>query len=267
MSNFCSARTSWRAPNASDVVLFHSRYNWEFIPHTHEAATVLMVTEGVVEVGVGVNRYIAQKGQLAIIGANQVHSARPMVSSGWEMRSLHLPPSEIAKATSLAIDQCERIHFTNPVHTIDSLCSTFLELHRCTEKMDADADDLHAFVQRLFAKIEIFGPTVSDAGLPDERIVKAMNILTEHVGDTIRISEIAAKVGLSAFALIRQFEKAFGISPHRWRIQARANEAARLLRRRTHAASAAALCGFSDQSHMVRVFKKVFGVTPGQYCR
>jgi AraC-like DNA-binding protein len=266
MSNFCSARSCWRVPNASDVVLFRSRYNWEFIPHTHEAATVLMVTDGVVEVGVGANRYIAQKGQLAIIGANQVHSARPMVASGWEMRSLHLPPSEIARATSLQLEQCKRMHFTNPVHSIDSLGSMFLELHRCTETMDADADDLHAFVQRLFAKIEIFGPTISDVALPDERVVKAMNIMTERVGDTIQISEIAAEVGLSAFALIRRFERAFGISPHRWRIQARANEAARLLRGRTHAASAAALCGFSDQSHMVRVFKKVFGITPGQYC-
>jgi AraC-like DNA-binding protein len=93
-----------------------------------------------------------------------------------------------------------------------------------------------------------------------------MHILTERVGDTIQISEIAEEVGLSVFALIRRFEKVFGISPHGWRIQARANEAARLLRQRTEAAAAAALCCFSDQSHMVRVFKKVFGITPGQYC-
>jgi hypothetical protein len=82
MSNSSSARTCWRAPNASDVLLFRSRYNWEFIPHTHDATTVLIVTDGAVEVGVGANRYITEKGQIAIIGANQVHSARPVMSGG-----------------------------------------------------------------------------------------------------------------------------------------------------------------------------------------
>jgi AraC-like DNA-binding protein len=247
------------------VVLFHSRYSWEFIPHTHEAATVLIVTDGAVEVGVGAEKYITKKGQLALIGSHQVHSARPAASTGWEMRSLHLPASQISEATNIPIADCERMHFRNPVHAISSIGSMFLDLHHCSEKMSTSYGDLHSFVKHLYKNIDMFGPHISSDNFLDERIVKAKKIITESVAENIQLNEIAEEVGLSVFSLIRQFDKAFGISPHGWRIQARANEAARLLRQNNEAAATAALCGFSDQSHMVRVFKKVFGITPGQY--
>ena len=266
MGNFWPDRRCWRAPNSPDVVLFHSRYNWEFIPHTHDAATVLIVTDGAVEVGVGTQRYIAKAGQLAIIGANQVHSARPAASDGWEMRSLHLPTSEISRATGIPIDQCMRMHFTDPVHSMGSLGSMFLDLHRCTESMNTNCGDLHAFVRYLYDNIEIFGPSISAENYPAERVIKAKKILTDSVADNIQISEIAEEVGLSVFSLIRQFEKAFGISPHAWRIQARANEPPdccatipRPLRQRRFAVSRInrTWSGYS------REFSRI---TPGQYC-
>ncbi len=141
----------------------------------------------------------------------------------------------------------------------------FLDLHHCTETMNTSCGDLQTFVKHLYNNIDIFGPQVSTENSSDERIAKAKKIITDSVSENIQITEIAEEVGLSVFSLIRQFDKTFGISPHAWRIQARANEAARLLRDRNPAAETAALCGFSDQSHMARTFKKVFGITPGQY--
>lgn len=246
-------------------MLFHARYNHEFIPHTHEDATVLIVIDGAVELGVGAQKYRTEKGQLAIIGAHQVHSARPAESGGWEMRSLHLPLLQISKATNIPVSECARMHFTTPVHSISSIGSMFLDLHHCTETMNTSCGDLQTFVKHLYNNIDIFGPQVSTENSSDERIAKAKKIITDSVSENIQITEIAEEVGLSVFSLIRQFDKTFGISPHAWRIQARANEAARLLRDRNPAAETAALCGFSDQSHMARTFKKVFGITPGQY--
>lgn len=116
----------------------------------------------------------------------------------------------------------------------------------------------------LYRSIDVYGPTDWNICSVDERVAAAQRLLA-HPTEAMQICEIAEEVGISVFVLIRQFWRIFGLSPSAWRMQARANEAARLLRERKAAAEAAILAGFADQSHMARTFKKVYGITPGQY--
>src|SRR5258708_40204105 len=88
-------RTCWRAPNIPDAVMFHARCDRDFIPHSHDAVTILIVTDGVFDVGVDHRKYRAHQGQMAVVGANQIHSAHRVGSDGWKMRTLHLPTSQM----------------------------------------------------------------------------------------------------------------------------------------------------------------------------
>jgi AraC-like DNA-binding protein len=71
--------------------------------------------------------------------------------------------------------------------------------------------------------------------------------------------------GLSKFQLLRRFEKAFGLTPHAWLLQQRAERARGLIRSGAGLAQVAAACGFADQSHMTRLFARQFGFTPGAW--
>jgi AraC-like DNA-binding protein len=71
----------------------------------------------------------------------------------------------------------------------------------------------------------------------------------------------------SRFQLLRQFRSKYGVTPHAWLLQQRAERARALIRQRTPLADAAALSGFADQSHMTRVFVRQFGFTPGAWQR
>ena len=91
------------------------------------------------------------------------------------------------------------------------------------------------------------------------------DLISKAAFNNTYIDFIAEEIGISTFASDRLFKKNYGLSPHEWRMQIRAREAAKLLVECMPPADVAVTCGFTDQSHMGRIFKKVFGVTPGQY--
>lgn len=57
------------------------------------------------------------------------------------------------------------------------------------------------------------------------------------------------------------------MTPHAHQINLRVDEARRRLAAGHPPAAVAADCGFADQPHLSRVFKRAVGVSPGRYAR
>jgi AraC-like DNA-binding protein len=83
--------------------------------------------------------------------------------------------------------------------------------------------------------------------------------------DAPTLGELAQLAGLGKFQLLRRFRKRFGVTPHDWLLQRRADRARSLIRGGMGLADTAAASGFADQSHMTRVFVQRFGFTPGAW--
>ncbi|WP_229196267.1 helix-turn-helix domain-containing protein [Bradyrhizobium acaciae] len=81
------------------------------------------------------------------------------------------------------------------------------------------------------------------------------------------IGEIAAGFGRSREGFSRIVKRELGVAPHGFRLLARLNLARKLLRDGEPIAAVAADAGFSDQSHLTRLFRRTFGTTPGLYWR
>lgn len=96
--------------------------------------------------------------------------------------------------------------------------------------------------------------------------MQAKELIEHTMFENLPLDRIASEVGLSSYSLIRAFHKTFGTSPHAWRMKARVRAAASELQlRRMPLAQIAVSCGFSDQSHLSRTFKRIYGITPGRY--
>jgi len=99
------------------------------------------------------------------------------------------------------------------------------------------------------------------------RALQIRDFLRDHPSDHIEISHLASLVSLTPFHLIRLFHRAVGIPPHSYATLVRVNYSERFLRAGVPIVEAAGKAGFCDQSHLTRCFRRVLGITPGQYQR
>jgi AraC-like DNA-binding protein len=106
-------------------------------------------------------------------------------------------------------------------------------------------------------------PALSQSISPGTR--KALAFLQQNFDQPVSLDDLARIASLSLFRFATVFRREVGMPPHRYLCHLRVNAAKTLLRQGVPGALAAAEAGFFDQSHMYRHFKRVCGVTPGQY--
>ena len=97
---------------------------------------------------------------------------------------------------------------------------------------------------------------------------RALDYLHSHFADDVDSSALVAASGaISRFQLNRAFKSAYGVTPHARLIEIRLARARALLRRSEAPAAVAADCGFADQSHLIRWFRRAYGLPPGAFSR
>ena len=105
-----------------------------------------------------------------------------------------------------------------------------------------------------------------DGTLPRGRLRAVVEYIEEHLDATPTLEQLAAVVQLSPYHFARQFKAATGLPPHQYVIARRVERAKQLLQGGDLSLAEVAACaGFSDQSQFSYHFKRLVGVTPGQF--
>ncbi|MEM8983021.1 MAG: AraC family transcriptional regulator [Pseudomonadota bacterium] len=102
--------------------------------------------------------------------------------------------------------------------------------------------------------------------LSPAQLSAALEFIDENLSRNIGLNDVASAAGFSTSHFLRAFTAAFGKSPHAHLTDCRIGKARLLLAdRKQTIAEIAVACGFYDQPHMTKVFKKQLGLTPGRY--
>lgn len=111
-------------------------------------------------------------------------------------------------------------------------------------------------------------PTPRQDGLSPAQLNRVIDYIAAYLNQDLSLHQLAALVEMSPHYFSELFKRSTGLSPHQYVIRARVRRAKQLLRQSDAAiATVAYQVGFANQSHLNRHFKRLVGVTPGQFRR
>ncbi len=103
------------------------------------------------------------------------------------------------------------------------------------------------------------------AGLEPKIIMVVKEYIHTCFDTTISLSDLSRKAGVSKYYLLRVFAKNTGMTPHAYLNHVRVSKARQMMQNKVSIIDTALSTGFYDQSHLNLIFKKICGITPGQY--
>ena len=103
-------------------------------------------------------------------------------------------------------------------------------------------------------------------GLSRPQLRRAIDYIHNHLDTDLSLDSLATLARMSAHYFAQLFKQSTGFAPHQYIIRCRVERAKALLARPELAiADIAYQTGFANQSHLNRHFKRLLGVTPGQW--
>src|SRR5271168_5093683 len=144
-------------------------------------------------------------------------------------------------------------------------------LSDAVEALECDTDRARASLSRAVALVGgslASAPATSRGGLASWQAQKAIALIDERLEGGARVTELAADVRLSQSHFSRAFKLSFKSSPRQYIQQRRIARAQQLMLKTDNQLSDIALaCGFSDQAHFSRMFRKCVGLAPKAWRR
>lgn len=260
----------WRDGALGGLELLHAHYvTHSFAPHSHDTYALGVIEMGVERFQYRRNPVIAPAGSLLVINPGEPHTGASAESDGWRYRMLYPDPELLREAAGATSGRARPIpFFAEPVVHDPALARELRALHHSLES-GAEPLERQSRLLTFFARLiqrHADTPHLDAPLAPEPAVVRRLRAyLDEHSSAPVTLAELAEIADMSEFHTLRVFARATGMPPHAYLTQRRVAHAKALLSQRLPLAQVAATTGFYDQSHLTRHFKRIVGVTPGQY--
>jgi AraC-like DNA-binding protein len=239
----------------------------------HETYTICNINDS------GAGQEGALSPPAAWVYRGKTHSSAPrsvmLIEPGELHRNIRTPPpnpfsvvlihpklvNDIASEAGMRLNP----HFKKAVSSDSPLYRTLVQFHGALAAQTTLLHRQSLLIECILALLGGYCEQTPRLG-PDPKqrcLERARDFIREHFSEKITLDQLAEISALSRYHFQRSFAREFGLPPHRYQISLRIEKVCQALRSGQTANSIDS--GFSDQSHLIRHFKRLVGVTPARY--
>lgn len=250
-------------------VLQASYLRQTFSRHSHEGYCIGVIDDGAQRFYRTGGEHVAPHGSIILVNADEIHTGSSAADNGWAYQAMY-PNPELLVRLSRDLKSCAggAPYFPQAVvHDVGlagqlRLAFGMLQSNENRLLKETMLFSALTWLMMRYSKTRVTPATQSRA---QSQVALVKALLDEYPEVDVSLLELAERVSLSPYYLLRQFQRVTGLPPHAYQIQARLRKARGLLKQGHGVLESALACGFHDQSHFHRHFRKSIGVTPGDY--
>ena len=255
-----------------DIRLLQAHYLRHAYPrHSHDYYVICLIERGHQSFFHQGAKHLTPPGGIILINPGAVHTGEPVDEQGFEMRSLYPTISHMETAIFELTGRHQALPFFGDVRVDHAWAmKSVLSLHKALLQGANSLECESRFLWTLAQLIKRYADTTATEqalGKEKRAIQQARRYIEECFARGVRLHELAEQVGLSPYYLLRAFRAEVGMPPYAYLESVRIRHAQQLIEAGKPLAEVALEVGFSSQSHLTNRFKKIIGVTPGQYAQ
>ena len=224
--------------------------------HSHPTLSLGVMLEGQTLFHTPNGEFLLQKGAIAVIETHTQHACNPYKEEKRSYFMVYIDMDFCLKKQCL-------FPLSSPLIYHKALHDEFV---RIITALSLGYNSLH--VKAFESWLETFFWLYSHNGEQksvDAPLQKIADFLANRMDERVSLDALSKRFSINPFVLSRRFKKAFGCTPKHYWLDMRIHHAKKLLQEGVCLSLCAQYCGFVDQSHFHRFFKRATALTPKEY--
>ena len=269
-------------------IKFSSNYNWHMAKyHFHQTYEVIILLSDGGSFFVNNTIYPIKRGSLFVFNSMDLHRSSGTPDSAYNFCTVHFYPdfiSDIVSDTNIDLMACYHNREKDFNHSIlldNQQLNKFLDLvnkgyyynNLSENNYGKEIYEKISLIEILLFVNNLFRNSPLDSSLDIQhssefsKILPIINYIQKNLTEELTLDDLSNQFFINKFYLSHLFKETTGFTIKEFIISNRIIEARQLLKKNNTVQQVGEMVGFNNNSHFIRTFKKMVGMSPKQYAQ